>query len=73
MAHEKSITIETDNNRWVNIKTVYRGRNVSNSEAVDLFRAGKINSLGGRSFSNEPDASKAAAARSKRFKSQGQR
>jgi len=46
MTHEKSIGIEVGGKHF-NIPTVVKGKQVSDSEAVKLFRSGKLKALTG--------------------------
>ena len=46
MSHELSMTFEMDL-MFFNIPTMVKGKQVSGDEAIRLFRAGKLKSLGG--------------------------
>ena len=71
MSHEKSITIKAKTGGYVNIKTVYKGRTVSNKKARDLFESGKTRRLGGKTFSSMKAADTAAKKRSDKFRPKG--
>lgn len=62
MSHEQSITVEMDGKHY-NLPTVYQGKKVSNDEAVNLFKKGKIKPFG--VYDSEPRALDAAKQRSK--------
>lgn len=65
MSHENSITVEVDG-RFVNLRTVGRGgRQITRREAIRMFRAGEMNSLGNRSFATQREAVTAAERRSR--------
>ena len=66
MSHERSITVEIDG-EFVNLKTVFNGKQLSEKQAVKMFREGRIGPLGGQKFKTLSDAVKAARQRSRAF------
>ena len=68
MSHEQSIGIEMDG-RYFNLPTVYNGQKVSERDAVELFRQGKIRPLG--QYSTQVEADREASKRSKSFSHEG--
>ena len=64
MGHERSITVQRGDGRWVNLKTVFAGKDVGVRGATELFRAGRLRPLGGQSFSTVKTAVAAAKKRS---------
>jgi len=67
MAHEKSLTVQTDNGDWVNIPSVIDGEERSEAFAVNAFREGKIQPLGESVFADVKSAERAAKMRSDAF------
>ena len=64
MSHENSITVQVGD-RWVNLRTVGAGgKSISREEAMQMFRDGKMNALGNKTFSSRAAAVRAAASRS---------
>ena len=66
MSHERSITVEIDG-EFVNLTTVFKGKQLSKKQAVKMFREERIGPLGGRKFKTLSDAVKAARQRSRAF------
>ena len=63
MAHEKSITIQRGDGKWVNIPTVVNGRDIGRSEAETLYKNGNLRALQGP-FDTVANAVAAAVLRS---------
>ena len=64
MAHEKSITIQRTDGRWVNIPTVVSGQDIGRAEATKRYRNGKLQVLQGP-FETSGQAVAAAKRRSR--------
>jgi hypothetical protein len=71
VAHEKSVTIRAKAGGWVNVKSVYKGKTVSADAARKLFETGKTRRLGGKTFTSNKSAVRAAKARSNKYRTRG--
>ena len=63
MAHEVSTTIQIGGS-WLNFKTVFGGKKLSDAQVKSMFKAGNLKPLGGRSFKSRKQAVTAASKRS---------
>jgi len=66
--HEQSITfpINEQQTQWINTSGVYKGRNISEDEALELYKAGKLQRFG-PIFPDVDSANRAAEMRSRMF------
>ena len=63
MAHELSTTLQIGG-KWMNFKTVFGGKSLSDAQVKNMFKSGNLKPLGGRSFKNKEQAVSAARRRS---------
>ncbi len=63
MAHEISTTLKI-NGKWMNFKTVFGGKRLSDSQVKKMFLSGNLKPLGGGTFSTAKKAEMAAEKRS---------
>lgn len=71
--HERSITVQGKDGRWVNLSTVYKGKPVTEAKALGLYESGHIQPLDGKFYKTEPAASNRAAKRSTQSREPGTR
>ena len=67
MAHELSTTLQVDG-RWMNFKTVFGGKSLSDTQVKKMFKSGNLKPLGGRIFKTREQAISAARRRSTAMK-----
>ncbi len=63
MAHEISTTLKI-NGKWMNFKTVFDGKRLSDPQVKKMFLSGNLKPLGGRTFKSSEQAVTAAKKRS---------
>lgn len=73
MSHERSITVQGSDGRWVNLSTVHNGKPITQQRAVDLYEMGQLRPLDGKYYKSEPAASYRAAKRSTQSREPGTR
>ena len=64
MSHEKSVTFQRPDGRWVNVSSVVGGKALGEREVQRRFSTGTLKPLGGKSFGTLKQAVDAAKRRS---------
>jgi len=67
MSHERSITLNIDG-KWMNFKTVFNKKVVTDREVMKMYRNGLLKPLGGKVYPTAAKAIQGAKARSEKFK-----